>query len=74
MPDQDATQIWAQREVEKGRLTRYRERRRHVYANHGNQADDYAQELDHLIELTQLIIDDLSNRLCDLSAKTHGVV
>lgn len=69
-------QLWTEREAEKARLADYIAQRHHVYGNWRlgtTQAQERAEELDHLIEYSTLLIADTGERICDEAGKAREI-
>ena len=65
MPDR--SQVWAARHAEQERLTTLRRQRRNVYATPGGDNEARAEELDYLIALTEAIVTEYTDALCEMA-------
>ena len=59
--------LWAARHVEQERLTLFTRQRRNVYGAMGGNGAERATELDILILKTGLLIDELTDQICELA-------
>ena len=59
--------LWAARHVEQERLTLFTRQRRNVYGEMGGNGAERATELDILILKTGLLIDELTDQICELA-------
>ena len=58
--------LWAARHKEQERLVLFTRQRRNVYGEMGGSGADRATELDILIMSTSLLIEELTDQLCEL--------
>ena len=65
MTDRDV--IWADRRAEQERLMLFTRQRRNVYGEMGGNGAERAVELDILILQTGLLIDELTDQICELA-------
>ena len=59
--------LWAARHVEQERLTLFTRQRRNVYGEMGGNGAERATELDILILKSGMLIDELTDQICELA-------